>query len=193
MSAKRQTRTLIKYFFRSILSDSKVGAPVARLVSRPAYQGGLVGRPYIRLTPDKAIIQLYYCSGQLSDEQINTLGNTLSLCWNRPIELTVIRINYFLLDRSILAQYISINSGKYSFKRIVDFLSSRLSSSKGKNETRTGIKIGLAGRLTTQRAGPRQTTQGVRLGSSSSVSSGNNMDAGSFTSKNKLGAFTVKV
>lgn len=190
MSTKRQSNTLIKYFFRSFLdSRSKTGQR-----NRSGARRLLVGSPYFRLTPDKVIIQLYYCSGQLSDSQINALGNALSQCWNRPIELSVIRINHFLLDRSILAQYISMNSAKYSFNRIVDFLSSRLSSSRQQKDDSSfvnpirGLKVGLGGRLTTQRTGPRQTTQSVRLGSSRSK-----VDFRSFTSKNKLGAFTVKV
>lgn len=56
----------------------------------------------------------------------------------------------------------------------------------------TGIKIKLSGRLTTQRASPRQTVQAGRLGSSAKGAY-STLDYGQHTAKNKLGAFTMKV
>jgi ribosomal protein S3 len=56
----------------------------------------------------------------------------------------------------------------------------------------TGVKIKLSGRLTTQRAGPRQTVSANRLGSSAKGPYGT-VDFSQHTSKNKLGAFTMKV
>lgn len=192
LSIKRQSTILIKYFFGSLASAlQSTGTKGARSVQDKRL---LVGSPYFDITPDKAAIQVYYCAGNLDNDHIDALGNALSRCWDRPVELTIIRINHLLLDRSILAQYISLNSRKYSFNRIVDFLSSNLSRPDQDNNgsvprnSLTGIKVGLGGRLTTQRTGPRQTTQNARLGSSRQRT-----DFSSFTSKNKLGAFTVKV
>jgi len=56
----------------------------------------------------------------------------------------------------------------------------------------TGIKIKLSGRLTTQRSSPRQTVQAGRLGSSAKGAY-STLDYSQHTSKNKLGAFTMKV
>lgn len=56
----------------------------------------------------------------------------------------------------------------------------------------TGVKIKLSGRLTTQRASPRQTVQAGRLGSSAKGQYGL-VDYSQHTAKNKLGAFTMKV
>jgi ribosomal protein S3 len=56
----------------------------------------------------------------------------------------------------------------------------------------TGVKVQLSGRLTTQRASPRQTVQAGRFGSSAKGSFGT-LNYSQHTSKNKLGAFTMKV
>lgn len=56
----------------------------------------------------------------------------------------------------------------------------------------TGLKVKLSGRLTTQRSSPRQTVQAGRLGSSAKGPY-STVDYSQYTSKNKLGAFTMKV
>lgn len=56
----------------------------------------------------------------------------------------------------------------------------------------TGVKVKLSGRLTTQRAAPRQTVQAGRIGSSAKGQYGT-VDYSQHTAKNKLGAFTMKV
>lgn len=53
----------------------------------------------------------------------------------------------------------------------------------------TGIRIRLAGRLKTERFKPRKTVQTVQIGSLSQ----NFVNSASFTSKNKKGAFNIKV
>lgn len=151
----------------------------------------LVAEPQYKVTPDKVEVTIYYYAGNVTDREMNALGNTLSQCWSRYTKLNLVRINHSMLDRSVLAHYISLNRTKYSFNRIVDFLSSELSNqtkSSTDNTNIVGVKVDLGGRLTTQRSGPRQTTQTRRLGSSRLKT-----DSGSYTSKNKLGAFTVKV
>jgi hypothetical protein len=56
----------------------------------------------------------------------------------------------------------------------------------------TGVKVKLSGRLTTQRAAPRQTVQAGRIGSSAKGQY-STVDYSQHTAKNKLGAFTMKV
>ena len=56
----------------------------------------------------------------------------------------------------------------------------------------TGIRIRLAGRLKTERFKARQTVQTVQLGSLSQNLT-NFVNSASYTSKNKKGAFNIKV
>jgi len=60
-----------------------------------------------------------------------------------------------------------------------------------------GVKLELAGRLTTQRSIPRKTVDNAHTGSFTVSQPGNGLhsqlDFSQYTSKNKLGAFTLKV
>ena len=59
----------------------------------------------------------------------------------------------------------------------------------------TGLKMELAGRLPTQRSVPRKTVENSHTGSFTEVNKGLNsgLDFSQYASKNKLGAFTMKV
>lgn len=164
----------------------------------------LVGKPVFTLSPNQVIVQIFYYAPTetISSERITALGDALTRCWDRTVELRLIRLNHSALDSSILAQYLTKNAGKYSFNRILDLLKSSLPTvvSEGSVDESlrlpvshiTGVKVQLSGRLTTQRASPRQTVQAGRLGSSAKGPFGT-LDYSQHTSKNKLGAFTMKV
>jgi ribosomal protein S3 len=185
MSMQRQALSIIKSFFAK-------------------YQS-LVGKPVISVSPDKVIVQLFYYAPTeiLTNASIAALGDALTRCFGRTVELRLVRINHSALDSSIFAQYLTANGGKYSFNRILDMLKGSLPTvvSEGSVDENsdtptsahiTGVKIKLSGRLTTQRSGPRQTVQAGRLGSSAKGQFGT-VDYSKHTAKNKLGAFTMKV
>lgn len=184
MSMQRQTTSIIQSFSFGPANKS------------------LVGKPLFTISPDKAIIQVFYYAqnDNMSNESIIALGNSLTRCWNRTVEIRLIRLNHSVLDSSIFAQYLTANGGKYSFNRIIDMLKANLPTvvSDGvEKETGdisyiTGVKVKLSGRLTTQRSAPRQTVQTGRIGSSAKSKYGT-VDYSQHTTKNKLGAFTVKV
>lgn len=184
MSMQRQAIAIIQSFF--------------------AKYKALVGKPVFTVSPDKVIVQLFYYAPTaiISNASITALGDALTRCWGRTVELRLIRLNHSVLDSSIFAQYLTANAGKYSFNRLFDLLKGHLPTvaSEGSVDTRsespvshiTGVKIKLSGRLTTQRSAPRQTVQASRLGSSAKGPYGT-IDFSQSTAKNKLGAFTVKV
>jgi hypothetical protein len=184
MSIQHQSISIIKSFF--------------------AKHNSLVGKQMFTVTPDKTIIQIFYYmpNNTLSDNDIITLSNALTLCWNRPIELRLVRINYSILDSSIFDQYLAFNSNIYSSSRLfkmikknLPFVVSQDSVSINSIDTVshiTGVDIRLSGRLATQRSAPRKTLRTIRLGSSAKGIHGMD-DYSKYTSKNKLGAFTMKV
>lgn len=184
MSMQRQAISIIQSFFAKFKA--------------------LVGKPVFTVNSDKVIVQVFYYAPAetISDASINALGNALTRCWGRTVELRIIRLNHAALESSIFAQYLSVNSNKYSFNRIFDMLKGSLPTvvSEGSvDETSvaptshiTGVKIKLSGRLTTQRSSPRQTVQASRLGSAAKGPYGT-VDFSQHTAKNKLGAFTMKV
>jgi hypothetical protein len=186
MSMQRQAIAIIQSFFAK-------------------YQS-LSGKPVFTVNPDKVIVQLFYylpgSTESISNASIAALGDALTRCWDRTVELRLIRLNHSALDSSIFAQYLTANAGKYSFNRILDMLKGSLPTviSDGSVDENTvvptshitGVKIKLSGRLTTQRSSPRQTVQAGRLGSSAKGPYGT-VDYSQHTAKNKLGAFTMKV
>lgn len=184
MSMQRQALSIIQSFFAK-------------------YQS-FVGKPVLTVNPDKVIVQLFYYAptDTITNASITALGDALTRCWGRTIELRLVRLNHSALDSSIFAQYLTANAGKYSFNRILDMLKGTLptvvseGSASDSSTTPvshiTGVKVKLSGRLTTQRSGPRQTVQAGRIGSSAKGHYGT-VDYSQHTSKNKLGAFTMKV
>ena len=189
MSMQRQAISIIQAFFTQ-------------------YQS-LVGKPIFTVNSDKVIVQLFYYTcpitggaNNISNDSVIALGDALTRCWGRTVELRLIRLNHSALDSSIFAQYLTANGTKHSFNRILEIFKGSLPTmiSEGSTDSAsmvgsshiTGVKVKLSGRLTTQRSSPRQTVQAGRLGSSAkgplSI-----VDYSQHTAKNKLGAFSMKV
>lgn len=182
MSMQRQAISIVQSFF--------------------AKYNSLVGKPVFTVSPEKVTVQLFYYAPEvtIANLSIIALGDALTRCWGRTVELRLIRLNHSALDSSIFAQYLTANGAKHSFNRILDMLKASLPTvvSEGSAESTlpvshiTGVKVKLSGRLTTQRSSPRQTVQAGRLGSSAKGAY-STVDYSQHTAKNKLGAFTMKV
>lgn len=118
------------------------------------------------------------------------------------MEVRLLGLRYPYLDRSILAQYVAINGGKYNFTRMHKLIFNKLTTVK-KNSVLpsdalsghiTGLKLELAGRLTTQRSIPRKTVSNKHTGSLYvNKNTGFSVDFSQYASKNKIGAYTIKV
>lgn len=112
------------------------------------------------------------------------------------VELRFIKVQYPYLDNNILAQYTRLNANKYAFFRIHSavfkkgsFFSAPISlTSESLPYLLKGLKLELAGRLTTQRSIPRKTVSNKHIGNI-----GTNGHFNQYASKNKLGAYTIKV
>jgi hypothetical protein len=182
----------------------------------------LAGKPLFSMQESKMIINVFYFIAvkeqALDNSTVNSLGEVLSKLYKRPVELRLVRLHYPYLNSFILAQYIAMNTRKYNFKAIMNSLFSAvresvMAPSKEEGSSTSlpsqivGLKVKISGRLATQRSVPRQTTQTAQIGSFSSsvVENKANMTSdaqgpvkgivehAAFTSKNKKGAFTVKV
>ncbi len=195
--------------------DRKSSAHTA--VSNPTPLDGVGGvkalasKPVYSINGDKVVVTtFYYLPGKdqsLSYSSINSLGEVLSKLFKQPVELRLVRLHYPYLNAHILAQYIAMNTRKYNFTRIQRAIFNAVKSVRidGSSDSSsqatllpayiTGIKIKISGRLATERSVPRQTEKTAQIGtfSNSSSSSSNVVEYSQFTSKNKKGAFTVKV
>lgn len=181
-------------------------SPIRALASKPTFTVLSQADNTSKKAP-VVINVFYYIANKeqaLSTSTINSLGQVLSRLFNRPVELRLVRLYYPYLNSYILAQYIAINSNRYNFTRIqrAIFVSLRAVKAKALQENKssnkgllpayiTGMKIQVSGRLVTQRSVPRQSVQTAQIGSFSGHN--NIIDYSSFTSKNKKGAYTVKV
>lgn len=151
----------------------------------------------------------YYGVQALTEAKVNALGVAITRLFNstKPlqpvkVELRLVQLRTPYLDSTILAQYVAINAGKYNFLRMQKMTFKALrcaSTNKGVLPSQlTGVKLELAGRLTTQRSIPRKTVENGHTGSFTvnkqlNSQSCSRLDFSQYASKNKLGAFTIKV
>lgn len=192
LNATRSATKLIAHFF----------SPINALASKPVFT----------VTTNSVIIHVFYyipVKGQaINNNTVNNLGETLSTLFGQPVELRLVKLHYPYLNSYILAQYIALNTQEYTLVQIVRRIFGSMSPVKGTSDTLAalssdmsspaslgavvGIKVRVSGRLVTERSRPRQTVQTAQIGS---FAKGNMslVDSASFTSKNKKGAFTVKV
>lgn len=162
----------------------------------------LVGKPTYKMG-NKIVVQIPYFLpvGILTEAKINALGVAITRLFNQGkspvvVEVRLIRIQYPYLDSSILAQYLALNAGKYNFTRMQKMIFRKVPTismgtvlpADALPSHLTGVKLELAGRLTTQRSIPRKTVENGHTGSLNT-----SLDFSQYASKNKLNSFTMKV
>lgn len=178
----------------------------------------LASKPIITVTANSIIVYVFYYfpeKGQtLNNNIVNKLAIKLQKQFQQHVELRLKKHEYPYLDRYILAQYIAVNTQQYTFDHIASmiigdfspFLSTSgaliaLSTNSFKESTAAltnsirilvGIKLELSGRLVTELSRPRETVQIKHIGSFAKDNSAE-VQYASFTTKNKKGAFTIKV
>lgn len=159
----------------------------------------LSSKEVFTVTRDKVIITAFYYSldnTSINENTINNLGLLLSKIYNRPVELQLIKLLYPYLDRNILAQFVSLQTRKYNFRKIKRLLFKNIPLSYTNTDDVSkivGIKIIISGRLTTERARPRKTVSMAKMGTFRQLDKKMLMDYSSHTFKNAHGAFTVKI
>ena len=137
--------------------------------------------------------------------KLRSLVLVLSEILQTEVELDLVLLRYPYHDSNILAQLLGLNTKRYNFNKLVKKLFnkakifSKLSDYERANVLSqsvpaklTGIKIKIAGRLTTQRIVPKATVKTAYKGSFEK-SKENFVDSSTYTAKNKIGAYTVKV
>lgn len=164
----------------------------------------LTGKPVYSVTSDAVVVHVFYYMpmGSLNHNTVNNLGEVLSSLFKQQVELRLVKLHYPYLNSFILAQYIAINTQDYTLVQIVRQVFGSISPVKNTQSLNSlasqlpshiiGIKVRVSGRLMMERSRPRQTVQTAQVGSFTK----NNftlVDYASFTTKNKKGAFTVKV
>jgi ribosomal protein S3 len=187
-----------------ILNTTRTGAKLISYFFSPI--NALASKPVFTILPNSVVVHVFYyipVTGQaLNNNTVNNLGEALTRIFKQPVELRLVKQNYPYLNSYILAQYIASNTLTNKLVNIVRRVFSSVAPVKDIRSSEAlasvlpshivGIKVRVSGRLVTERSRPQQTVQSAEIGSFSKDNL-SLVDSALFTTKNKKGAFTVKV
>lgn len=166
----------------------------------------LISNPRFSNTSNKITIELFYyiannknksiknnknLTKQFSKDSITVLSKNIAQVYGKEVSLVFTRVYYPYINSSIFSQYLFHNSSANTFVHFQNAIL-KYPSWHGKELPSyiTGIKVEVSGRLTTERIIPRVTKKSMVFGS---LSGADYLDYASYTGKNYLGSFTIKV
>lgn len=146
-----------------------------------------------KIKSNKNQIQINYYEIQPTKETIKTnlikINTLLIFSIKRNINITITKLNYPYLNSSIFSQYLLHNSDSSTYIQLIDSIKKSVCF---ENNTipafLSGIKISIAGRLTSEAIIPRKTMNCVIIGTKSTC-----IEFSKFSTKNKIGTYTIKV
>lgn len=153
----------------------------------------IISEPLFRDKVDEMTITLFYYAPayHFSQKGIEILTNKLGQLFSKKVSLVITKVHYPYMNSAILAKYLAHNTSANTF---VHFHNTILKYPKFVGTSLPshicGIRVQLSGRLVTERAIPRVTTNSSVFGS---LSSADYIDYAYCTKKNYLGTFTIKV
>ena len=169
----------------------------------------IISKPYFSHTNHKVTIQLFYYSSPMNvvtsavssnneydtfKKNISGLSTALAQLFQKEVNLITIRLHYPYLNSDILTKYLAYNASSNTF---INFQEAILTNPSLHNTSLpahiSGIKVQVSGRLVTETVVPRVTVKSCLIGSFSVNNPFQFIDFSKFTTKNELGAFTVKV
>lgn len=177
-------------------------SPLSQLaaVVNSALSSLLHGKATMQQTANLVVITVpYYSDHVLTASSVNMLGQQLASMAGCLVELRLVRLLAPFLDADILARFLSRELHSSRFRKVVTTLFNHIGPIKPYTRLPVsytgailGVKIRLAGRLLEEPTQPRQTIQTASMGT---FASGRlyRLQAGSYTTSNSKGAYTVKV
>jgi len=170
----------------------------------------LISKPFIVITPNKVVIQLFYYLNKFdyknnfllnNNDKLQSLCLNLSKIYKKPVELELDRLHYPYFDSNILSNMIGLISNIVKLRFIIKNLFKIAKIKKTNNFINkysiipsylSGFKIRVAGRLLTQRVVPRLTVKTIQSGTLARGKA-QFVDSARFTNKNKRGSFSITV
>lgn len=175
----------------------------------------LISKPFIVITPNKVVIQLFYYLNKfyskaapnnnkllnINNEKLQSLCLNLSKLYKKPVELELDRLHYPYYDSNILSNMIGLISNIVKLRFIINklFTIAKIKkTNKFSNKSSiipsylSGFKIKVAGRLLTQRVIPRLTVKTIQRGTLARGKA-KFVDSARFSNKNKRGSFSITV
>ena len=206
--------TLINAYFAAITNknDSKVFNGITTF-SGKLMKAFIISKPTFYHTSSEVTIQLFYYTPttnytdnlSFNDQEIfrknlSMLSKTLAQLFQKKVNFTAIRLYYPYLNSSIFSQYLAHNASSNTFLKFQESILTNPSLHKTNLPGYiSGIKVQVSGRLVTETVVPRITVKSCVIGTfqkkwdNSTNKSSHFIDYSKFTTKNELGAFTVKV
>lgn len=176
-----------------------------------------ISKPNFSHTNSKVTIQLFYYTASPKNHLVNTSNNdlttvsshfsdlstTLAQLYQKEVHVIATRLYYPYLNSDILSQYLAHNGPSNTFMDFQEAILTNPSLHKTNLPAHiSGIKVQVSGRLVTETVIPRITVKSYLIGSFQRNSNNTanklgdfvtSIDYSKFTTKNELGAFTVKV
>jgi hypothetical protein len=181
----------------------------------------LISKPFIVITPNKVVIQLFYYLNKfnskagyanaaapnnnnllnINNDKLQSLCLNLSKIYQKPVELELDRLHYPYYDSNILSNMIGLISNIVKLRFIINklFTIAKIKkTNKFSNKSSiipsylSGFKIRVAGRLLTQRVIPRLTVKTIQRGTLARGKA-KFVDSARFSNKNKRGSFSITV
>lgn len=159
-------------------------------------QRTLISKPTFSFTSQQVTVHFFYylpTVSELNSSSICALSKCLSQLFNRKVCIKLTRVYYPYMNSHILAQYLIHNAPSNTFINFQDIILTYPSRNNSNLLSHiSGIKIELSGRLITERVIPRISKKTSLVGN---FQKGKDtmIDYSKFTSKNELGAFTLKI
>lgn len=164
-----------------------------------------ISKPNFSHTNSKVTIQFFYYTASnsafesgKSNNHFSELSTTLAQLYQKEVSVIATRLYYPYLNSDIISQYLAHNAPSNTFMDFQEAILTNLSLHKTPVHI-SGIKVQISGRLVTETVIPRITVKSCLIGTfqRAGQSPANNttqiIDYSKFTTKNELGAFTVKV
>lgn len=188
---------------------SNTATPNSNNVSSSSF---FISKPNFSHTNSKVTIQFFYYTTSKNSMSVHTQNNevtvgsfrknfsdlstTLAQLYQKEVNVIASRLYYPYLNSDILSQYLAHNAPSNTFMDFQEAILTNPSLHKTNLPAYiSGIKVQVSGRLVTETVIPRITVKSCLIGSFQRNS--NNItqiiDYSKFTTKNELGAFTVKV
>ncbi len=131
-------------------------------------------------------------------KDFSELSTTLAQLYQKEVNIIATRLYYPYLNSDILSKYLAYNASSNTFMDFQEAILTNPSLHKTNLPAHIcGIKVQVSGRLVTETVIPRITVKSCLIGSfqrnTNSTLTRVSIDYNKFTTKNELGAFTVKV
>lgn len=166
----------------------------------------ITSKPTYCHTNNKVTIQNFYYVASNNDKNsfnkdstvfhnnFSELSSTLAQLYQKEVNVIATRLYYPYLNSDILSQYLAYNAPSNTFMDFQEAILTNPSLHKMDLPAHvSGIKVQVSGRLVTETVIPRITVKSCLIGSFGSSNTTQIIDYSKFTTKNELGAFTVKV